>query len=206
MGCSSCGKKGSDKKTLFPMGRTSGRDNVMADDSLVMVQYDGPVSEKPIYGQVTRNFYGMRSGGEKFLIHRDDLRDTRFKEEVSQARPTPPSVIRAAPPPPPRIVKTEEWRREVQSPNETEEQERTVIDDAIEVQAFDIATVPGVTPNVARRLVGAHLATPKAIIDAGESGLKNVKGIGPARAGAIYGYISDRYGDGDPDSGDGEAD
>jgi len=65
---------------------------------------------------------------------------------------------------------------------------------AINNARFDLQLLPGVTPNIVKGLADANLNSVEKILSGGIEALQGVRGVGPARAEAIYEYVSTRYG------------
>lgn len=165
----------------------------MSDDEYVMVELiDGNVGQHPIIGGFTRNRYGYRQHGDKFLIHRSDLtaHPGKFKE-VLKATTIPAGVVEEKPPTPePQPVEgatvkvsynTESTADAVQEPDETE-------------RPFDLQTVPGITTTIAQRMEEAGIVTLEQIAALSFDELMAVKGIAEARAEQIQAYVREQIG------------
>lgn len=123
--------------------------------------------------------YGYRSGGSRFLVHINDIQAQPFYfTPVRAADPSYATVSPAAPPPPPPPAIDED-----QPPNLSPKEEGA-FDFDVE-KAFDMQTLPGVTPLIAQQLAEMGIVAPEGIIKLGQEGLKELKGVGPSRAALI---------------------
>lgn len=170
------------------------------DGEMDMVRYMHPNrGDHPVYGVVTRKFYGNRRGAgvETFLVHRSDIAAQPHYFVVVSAETAPPAPAVKPPPPPqplsgpvemtpPVVVEEKEVLAGETPPPEVA---RRVLNDA----KFDLQTLPGVTPAIARAMAGASLVSAERILETGTDGLLKVKGIGQMKAEMILAYIKDNF-------------
>jgi len=182
----------------------------VGDNDFILVEYTHPNrGQHRVIGAITKNAYGFRGGGERFLVHKDDVaahpQYFRPVQEVMTKVPLP-SHIQETPPPPPvfkaganeeAIVKVEETVKASvvdvfaaldEHPVPVETQVNTLA-----TSTFDLQALPGVTPAIEVGLKQRGLNTPDAILEAGVAGLEKVKYVGEAKARMIYEYVAERY-------------
>ena len=159
-----------------------------------------------------RIHYGFRGGGEKFLVHTEDIRIAPHLYTVIESKPAPPKVDKPSLPPPDRLVEEESFIREDDSgmppaPKRIDldslMKTRTVVpevlsDDGPEQpdrriewlrdggNGLDWQKVPGVTARIAQKLEGYDFED---ILDMGMEGLQDIPYIGKTRAKAIYNAV-----------------
>ena len=151
------------------------------DSDVVMVEYNHPnVGQHPVIGPATRRKYGYRAGGERFLVHKDDVQHspTLFKPVGAEQRE---AVVqrpqRKAPPPPEPVMKEEE-----PEPVDLEE------DPARSHTPLDLSGLE-LSKRVIQNLARNGFVTEERVLDAGEEGLVEVKWIGEQTAQDILEYI-----------------
>lgn len=155
---------------------------MIADEDFVLCLYDHQNrGQHMVIGAATNNSYGYRGGGEKFLVHRDDVAAQPHIFKPIAVEATAPSKA-PLPPPPPRPVKEVEVEAQAPAPAtvlevETEDEEE-----------FDLTLVPGITPEIAGKLQAKGVQSLADLVNLGSSGLTQMKGIGPSRADAIITY------------------
>ncbi len=83
----------------------------MNDEDLVMVEYTSTnVGQHSVKGRATSKFYGYRSGGERFLVHREDIamQPHLFRPVETRVKAEPAPVVEKAPPAAPTPVDVDE--------------------------------------------------------------------------------------------------
>ena len=152
----------------------------MEDKDLVMVEYNHPnIGQHPVVGPVTRIKYGYRAGGDRFLVHKDDVsHDSHMFKPVrresggvmveEEQQPTPP------PPPQPPAVE--------EQPELPDQQQFTPLD----LSELDLSK--RVIQNLARK----GFVTEERVLEAGVEGLTEVKWVGEATAQEILEHVESR--------------
>lgn len=127
--------------------------------------------------------YGYRSGGDKFLVHIEDIKaHAQFFIPMRLIEPVHAITAQATPPPPPQMLESLENEEPPNlSPIEDEAPAKVLKAD----KDFDMQLIPGVTPLIAQQLKDKGIKTAQDIIDFGNDGLIEIKGIGPSRAALI---------------------
>jgi len=142
-----------------------------ADKDFVLCVYAHPnIGQHKVVGAATRRVYGYRGGGDRFYVDRQDIAAQpnlfRIIEEVVKVpEPTQPEII--APPPEPIVAEVE------------------IKPNIIERDITDLHNVPGVTPGIRAQLNAANVHTVEQLLEFGEEGLKELKGVGEKRAATI---------------------
>lgn len=180
-----------------------------SDGDYLMVEYTHPNrGQHRVIGPVTKTTYGFRGGGERFLVHKDDVaaHPQYFRPiQTAPAKVPLPSHIQDTPPPPPVLKSEVEEPKPSAAPKETSVRDvfaaldehpvpRQAQVDALAVSTFDLQTLPGITPAIETGLKQRGLDNPDAIIDAGVRGLEMVKYVGETKARMIYEYVVSTYG------------
>ena len=153
----------------------------MEDQDLIMVEYNHPnIGQHPVVGPSTKIKYGYRAGGDRFLVHKDDINSNphTFKPVrqesggvvVEKEKPSPP------PPPPPQPPAIAE------QPELPEQQKFTPLD----LSELDLSK--RVIQNLARK----GFVTEERVLEAGVEGLQEVKWVGQATAKEIFEYVDTR--------------
>lgn len=199
MACRSCGGR-SPVVRQNPDILTQERIASMNDEQFVLIEYRTPrrgahgVVGLTVFGQkIAPNMrgarggwvfdYGHRSQGDRFLVHKDDMRQmsTWFVPvQVQQATRAVQVPVQRTATPAPKPVKLV-----------PEKDEKEVV--------FDLQSLPGVTPAIATELANAGLTTPEEIQRAGQESLEKIKGLGPVKASAILQQLALHPEQGDPD-------
>lgn len=147
-----------------------------------------------------RIHYGFRGGGEKFLIHNEDVRIAPHLFTPVETRPTVPKVEKRMPEPPKSLIEPEGFIEEEDVGGPPPPPKRIDLDSVIGDQpmpidisdnGFDLQKLPGVTARIARKLGDMTL---EKIVEAGEEGLQEIDGIGPTRAASIYRAAMEKLG------------
>jgi len=191
MGCSGCGKSKIKPEVKTPVNLSASQvtmENNMSDSDFLMVEYTHTNrGQHPVYGGATKTHYGYRGQGDKFLVHKNDVkaRPDLFRAVESATNALAPQKAIEPPPPPPQLWSVAPEPQDERSP---------VQQRAIDAARFSVETLPGITPTVAARMIDAGLNTPEAIIAAGVDGLISVKGIAETRAKAVLAYLDSQYG------------
>lgn len=167
----------------------------MQDRDYVMVTYlSTNQGQHPVYGTSTREFYGYRSGGEKFLVHRDDvsgqphlfrvIREERVTNEMKEPRPVGApqpvtdevgeSLASGEPDSPDSSqpdVDTEEWGLD-----EEEIQEILASHTPLNLADLDLRK------EAIQNLAAKGIVTEEAVLERGVEGLQDIKWVGEATA------------------------
>jgi len=200
VGCAGCGKKSQAPRPTARVSQGSAMPSLgLLDEQFKKVTYQHPNrGQHTVIGQALfrnrvdgvhmirdrnnqgwRIHYGFRGGGDKFLAHVEDIRIAGHLYVPVVERVAPPPVEKAPLPTPQPIV--EEARYTPPPPH------KITIADIVgpfeDDEIFDLQKLPGVTDKIAAAMVGMTLED---IVDAGPEGLLDIKGVGPARAKAIY--------------------
>lgn len=145
-----------------------------------------------VIGAATNNSYGYRGGGEKFLVHRDDVaaQPNIFRPIAVEA--TAPSKAPLPPPPPKPVspVAVEKASEVIGLASQSLEQATVLEVETEDTEEFDLTLVPGITPEIAGSLQAKGVQSLADLIKLGASGLTQIKGIGPSRADAIITYAT----------------
>ena len=168
--------------------------HVMSDQDFVKCRYNGPDGNHHIIGayvfeQKLPNvqmkpkgngwvlYYGYRSKGAVFLVHKEDVRLMVGKfEPITEKAKT--LVVEVKPPLEPSKIAV--WDGLVWSALAKDNSLEPII-----AKAIHLADLPGVTTPIAREMVSRNLVTVEAIKTAGIDGLTEIKGIGRATAEKI---------------------
>lgn len=144
------------------------------DQDFLLISYDHlNRGSHRVVGPQTGIDYGYKGGGDRFLVHKDDIASNPNIFHVIEVAPIAPTKVEPpkdiVAPPPPKLVK-EKKSAPVETP-------------------FDLQTIPGITPIIAQELNAFGVHSPEDIIAFGVERLKTeIKGIGPSRATAIVNY------------------
>lgn len=202
--CSKCGskKKAAPANTAADLQRMAAAEEMrtMNDNDYVLILYTHPNRGKHgVIGAATKKNYGYRSGGEQFLVHKDDIRaQPQFYRAIQKAEAIKFSTPTPAAPPPPRPKF--EVVPPVQEPvpptvpvpvmAEGDTVRETVVQSSKPKNIVDLGLLPGVTPAIEKNLRAAGIITKEDFLKAGVDGLVEVKYVGLARAEAIMEYIN----------------
>ena len=172
---------------------SKGNGKMNNDEDFVLCLYDHPNrGQHMVMGASTGQSYGYRGGGEKFLVHTNDIaaQPNVFKPIAVEA--TAPIRIPAPPPPP---VPTTPTRQNARTVGELVELASNGLDDTMvmeveteDVEEFSLDTIPGVTPDIASKLQARGVQSLQDLVELGNANLMQIKGIGPSRADAILTY------------------
>lgn len=192
MGCG-CNKKTNPPTNQPPSGPMAALGEVndtMNDEDLILVRYTHPNrGQHPVVGHATGRKYHYHAGGEKFLVHRDDVaaapnlfqpvEEVRARERVSHRQTAP------APPPPPPGSNGEP------EPASFDEREQAVDEQTKEEIAgqealMDILDELNLDKRAVQSLYTSGVTTVQDVIDLGEDGLRELKWIGDSRAHEIH--------------------
>lgn len=203
--CSSCGGK-KNKTVSTPaqyQSMVAERERIlMNDNDYVLVLYTHPNRGKHgVIGMGTKKNYGYRSGGDQFLVHKNDVaaqpqyfRVIQSAEQVKISQPTP-----STPPPPQPISKPPEQKKVTIPPSMVDELydkesldriSEMVVQSSKPKNMVDLGALPGVTPAIEKNLRDAGIVTIEDFQEKGVDGLVKVKYVGEARAEAIMAYIA----------------
>lgn len=198
VGCSGCGKRSSQApRPSAGVTQNSAAPSLgLLDEQFKLITYQHPNrGQHTVIGQALfrnrvdgvhmirdrnnqgwRIHYGFRGGGDKFLVHVEDIRIAGHLFVPDPERVAPPPVERVTPSPRPVA-------KQYASPPPP----ITIADQvgplAINDEDFDLQTLPGVTDKIAKSMEGWTLED---IVEAGPEGLLEIKGVGDVRAKAIY--------------------
>ena len=138
----------------------------MRDDDFVLIEYVHPnKGQHSVRGAETKNYYGQRARGDRFLVHRTDVAVQPHIFQIVRSAPLAEArQVPAAKLPEPEPI-------------------------SMPRPSFDLDLLPGVTPTISTRLAESGLDSKEAILAAGVTGLQEVKGIGKTRAEAIIKYL-----------------
>ena len=143
-----------------------------SDPNYIMVEYIGPRGKHNVVGVVTRIDYGYRGGGERFLVHRDDIQGTpQYFREIDPS-PQPPQVMRRPLAPPPNLMSPEPEAVPVLGPSaedDTIPDEKPTERPLFVGDGLDI--VPGITKPILTRLQAAGITTKSQLLTLGKEGL-----------------------------------
>ena len=229
--CKSCGGRRSALPPSVRVAATSAAPKMTLDDaSFKMCVYTHPSrGQQHVYGsplfrerlegvpmiqdrttRLWRIHYGWRAGGDRFLVHVEDIKRTShlFREEQALR---PPVVERPPVAPPTPIAEpepepvAEEPARITPAPRRIDVGAVIRINTADGIQAgearadldqyeavkgngeFDPQKLPGVTPKIAQAMRQKGITALEDVLDLGEEGLRDIAGVGEVRAKAIYG-------------------
>jgi glycosyltransferase involved in cell wall biosynthesis len=157
-----------------------------------------------------RIHYGWRGGGEKFLVHVEDVRVAQHLYTPVEQRPAAPKAEKKAPEPPRALTEPEETFMEeegapppapqridlkqvisdtsIKGPAETTETYPIPIE--VSDNGFDWQRLPGVTAKIAQKLEGLDLED---VLEMGEEGLQQIQYVGPSRAKAIFAAAKEAF-------------
>jgi hypothetical protein len=167
MGCN-CGNKKTINVVMSEVERRSSMPSGIGNDSdYVMIRYEHPnVGQHRVIGPASGMGYGYRSGGERFLVRRDDAAmsplfvEEEMRVEIEQettSMPAPPSDL-------PEPVALEES------------------------QGYTLEDIAGMTKGAANALRSRGINTLEALVKLDEGDLRAIRGIGPAKASLILRY------------------
>lgn len=145
----------------------------MADDNFVLVRYTHPNrGQHRVIGAATGRDYGYHAGGDMFLVHKRDIEVQKFFEvaETTAEKKTSADIYGHSPAP-------------IEPKPLPEAEEELEIDD--KRPFFDLQTIAGITSITEQMLHARGVYTPEDVIELGEDGLKEIKGIGDKRAESI---------------------
>lgn len=156
-------------------GANKGMD--MSDDLIVLALYTSlNIGGHRVIGAATGTDYGYRAGGEKFLVDRRDVEVQPNLFTILTTEVKPPVTVSNVPEPPTPVK--EKWTDPGLPrvpPPETKS----------EASHFDLQLVPGVTGIMAMALNGMGVHDIDDLLQLGEEGLMEVKGIGAVKAKII---------------------
>jgi glycosyltransferase involved in cell wall biosynthesis len=200
MGCN-CGKKKKRVSPSLPTGATAtysvtSGGQEMNDNSMVRIEYMSlNRGGHGVHGSVTKTFYGYRKGGDTFLMHRSDVEaQPQLFREIDQHIIQPAPVI-APKPIPVSIEEPEELEPDVRDdlePAMSESQFVALTQAKDRAATINPQLLPGVSAVTAKEMEVGGLNTYGAILDAGISGLSEIKGIGPRKAELIINYVREQ--------------
>lgn len=146
----------------------------MTDGDLVMIRYTHPNrGEHSVVGSATRTRYGMRSGGDTFLVNRADVAAQPHLYEIVGAPAVTASQIapqRSAPPPPDAV-------RDEPAPTMA--------------VSFDMRSISGITDKIAAQLVTAGKTSVSDLKAMTLDEWAALKGVSKARAQQIVDTLSE---------------
>jgi hypothetical protein len=170
---------------------------MVQDDNFSMCTYKSPNrGQHPVIGQALfrdrvegihmignndgwRIHYGFRGGGDKFLVHVEDVRLAgHLFDPVPENLPVAAPQAPAAPIP---IVGSEVDLSEDGPPAP----KRIDMTGIIETKDFDLQKLAGVTDKIAEQMKGRGVRSAQDVVDKGMDWLITLKGVGDARAGSI---------------------
>lgn len=214
MGCSSCGKP---KPAPRPTAQQASAPTLaLSDDSFKLCVYRSPnrgqthtfgnaIFRERIDGvhmvqdrntKLWRIHYGWRGGGDKFLVHVEDIRQTPHLFQVVDDGPRPPKVEKKPIEPPISIIEAEEVEdtrppepKRIDLKRVIEREEKVPVETKFTPSTgngFDLQKFPGVTHKVAEELERRGVESLDDILDMGEDGLKDIPYIGSVRAKMLY--------------------
>jgi len=147
--------------------------NMQADQDMILIRYNhGNRGQHVVKGYATGKYYGYRGGGDTFLVHRDDIKNSPhiFIPIETQALATNEPA-----PPPVQEFDAEAYLARIKDKWNKE---------------LDLQTLPGVTAIIEQSMKDSGFTTRDAIMRAGATGLQeSVRGIGEAKAEAIIAYL-----------------
>lgn len=185
--------KGSNPPTMPSQQRGNSMINdINSDDQFVSVVYThGNRGQHQVTGAATKRSYGYRSGGERFLVHVDDIKaQPQLFKPVSSEKIAARHAQSAPTPPPPPVAIEAVAEDDIPTvplvvvPKEVEER----------VIKLDLQSIPGVTPSIERSMKAAGYDTAKSILEATTDDLQKLKWVGAQKARLIKGYIEDKHG------------
>jgi hypothetical protein len=142
-----------------------------------------------------RIHYGWRGGGERFLVHKDDVQIASHLFTPAESRPAAPKVERKMPEAPASLTEPPVTYVEEEDDDMPPAPKRIDLDAVLSDSpgstdnGFDLQKLPGVTARIAKRLGDISL---EKIMEIGEEGLQEFDGIGPTRARSIYMAVAER--------------
>ena len=215
MGCPSCGSRSRVPPSAQQRVTSTAPRLALSDDSFKLCVYTHPSrGQTHVYGaplfreridgvhmiqdrqnRLWKIHYGWRAGGEKFLVHVEDIKTAPHLFREVDTGPRPPSIEKQPVEPPVRIV--DEEVEDTRPPEPKRIDLKAVVDREQSVpvaqeykppsNGFDLQTFPGVTHKVAEELERRGVDSLDDILDLGEDGLKDIPYIGPVRAKMLYG-------------------
>lgn len=168
----------------------------MNDEAFVKVRYTHPnIGDHRVVGASTRIDYGYRSGGDIFLVHKDDIKlapHLFLPIEVEPGKVEPPKAEPViTPEPEPIMVSVKEATVSVL------EQEISSVEDTVVapvVFQFDAYALPGVSEAIAKDILDSGISSYDGLVKTGVDGLMAIKGIGKAKAELIIKYAKGKIG------------
>lgn len=203
MGCG-CGSKTSpgtyraNQAPSGPMVAVEEANVNMQDDDMVMVRYTHPNrGQHPVIGPATGINYHYHAGGDRFLVHREDIAlmpqhfqpvdEARTRERIrrqQQSAPAPP-----APPPPPENGGVEPDERVAEPTGDDPDNGQEDVAAQRVAQTDELLDLLGPL-NLDRRAIAslyqAGVTSADDVVELGKEGLRELKWIGETRAEEIY--------------------
>lgn len=181
----------------------------LENNDLVLVEYTHPnKGSHPVYGGGNpRRSYGYRASGDRFLVHREDIKLYPHWFRQAAIASVPKEENKVTPPPMPVVAAPQARPAQVAAvpPSPTPQPVDLagvlpVQEKAIRAARLDLQTLPGVTPAVATAMRRAGIVTAQDILERGVEGLQAIQWIGAQRAPIIYSYVQERYANQEPSS------
>lgn len=146
--------------------------------------------------------YNYHQGGEKFLVHRADVRanPTLFVPVPEKAKIPQPVEQPTEPPVPIVDEQSDDYRPGQLEPEPIRPGEKIELKapDPISTQnPFDLQRLPGIGASIAEELRKRGVESLKDLLDLGEEGLETIPGIGRTRAKLIFEAVKKRNEQGD---------
>lgn len=199
MGCGCSGSKTVDPVSHRMQNMVSSTQNgssqQMNDNEVVMVEYMHPnKGQHSVRGTATKRFYGYRSGGDRFLVHVDDIQERphlfRPVEGKADELGVQAREARGVPDKPEPVAANVDAPDEdlVQAPatkeGTTEEEIQAILEEA-SGEPLDLANVSGIRKDAIQELARHGVTTKKRALDLGVEGLQKIKWIGESTAEEI---------------------
>ena len=195
-GCSGCGGSRRRVNVSNEMERIANTDvRQMNDDNYVMCLYSHPnKGNHRVVGPITRESYGYRGGGNKFLVHRKDIEaQPQFFVPIQDSKNEYSGIMKEQPrvtPPPPQATANHPPK---EHKNNLQVEEKVINTDSIPSvsnKKNQLAILPGVTPAILKQLNELGIDTVELLAEMSQDELVKIKGIGENRAEAILMAVS----------------
>lgn len=193
MPCNCGGKARSNTvvKTTIPTNRINKENEAMNqvnDDNFVLVYYDHPNrGQHKVIGAATHTNYGYRGAGDKFYVHRKDIAAQPNIYKVIDTKVSAPQKKAVAPPAPAPVAP----KPMVSSIPIDIDMPTTASPNIMESEDISLDAVPGITPSIRGQLNAAGVYSIAELLELGEEGLLNIKGVGKNRAVTINAFAKD---------------
>lgn len=173
----------------------------MNDEDMILIRYTHPnKGQHPVIGGATGRNYHYHGGGERFLVHRDDVAaQPMYFQPIDEGRSVERvrrrDSIQAPPPPPPPVNGEMEPEEDVAEPTGDEPdngQEDVVAQQVAQTdELLDLLGPLNLDRRAMSSLYQAGLTTAQDVVNLGKEGLQELKWIGESRAQEIYDHVKE---------------